>query len=120
MESKWKNFIWALQNNLCDKFDTFVIQQCLCWSPVNCVLYLTLFKKNGMVELWSFLEFFRCILCQYSEAYSEPSQTSKMEFFAKIVNGFQLLTISAKRSIVDVWQCLEYTYDIAVTCYKTG
>ena len=28
-----------------------------------------------------------------SEACSEPSQTSKMKLFAKILNGFQLLTI---------------------------
>ena len=27
------------------------------------------------------------------EAYSEPSQTSKMECFVKIVNGWNLLTI---------------------------
>ena len=29
-----------------------------------------------------------------SEAYSEPSQTSKMEPFARIANFFQTLTIS--------------------------
>ena len=29
------------------------------------------------------------------EAYSKPSQSSKMELFAEIVNGFQLLTIFA-------------------------
>ena len=31
-----------------------------------------------------------------SEAHSEPCQTSKMEVFAKIVNGFQLYTYSHK------------------------
>ena len=31
-----------------------------------------------------------------AEAYSEHSQTSKMELFAKIVNGIQPLTISHK------------------------
>ena len=30
------------------------------------------------------------------EAYSEPSQTSKLELFAKIVNGYKPLTIFAK------------------------
>ena len=32
----------------------------------------------------------------------------KMEFFAKIVNNFQSLTIFAKSSILDVGQSLEY------------
>ena len=31
-----------------------------------------------------------------------------MEPFAKIVNGFQLLTIFAKRSILGIWQGSEY------------
>ena len=33
---------------------------------------------------------------------SEPCQTSKMGRFMKIVNGFQRLTVSTKRSILDV------------------
>ena len=33
---------------------------------------------------------------------SEPYQTSKMEHFANIANGFEVLTIFAKRSILDV------------------
>ena len=37
-----------------------------------------------------------------AEAYSEPSQTSNMEHFAKIINGFQALAILAKISIFDV------------------
>ena len=36
---------------------------------------------------------------QTTKAYSEPNQTSKMKFFAKIVNGCKLLTIFAKGSI---------------------
>ena len=32
----------------------------------------------------------------------EPCQTSKMELFAKRVNGFQPLTIFAKSSILDI------------------
>ena len=32
-----------------------------------------------------------------------------MERFAKIVNGFQLLTVFAKRSILFEWQGSEYT-----------
>ena len=34
----------------------------------------------------------------WTETYSEPGQTSKMEHFAKLVNG----------SILDVWQGPEY------------
>ena len=41
-------------------------------------------------------------------AYSEPYQQYKMERFAKIINGFQLLTIFAKQSLLDVWQGSEY------------
>ena len=37
-----------------------------------------------------------------AEAYSEPSQTPKMEPFAKMDKGFQPLTIFAKRSILDI------------------
>ena len=36
------------------------------------------------------------------EAYSEPCQASKMEHFAKIVNGFHPLTLFAKRSMLVV------------------
>ena len=36
-------------------------------------------------------------------SFLEPSQTSKMELFAKRVNGFQPLTIFAKSSILDIW-----------------
>ena len=43
-----------------------------------------------------------------SEAYSEPCLTSKMEIFGNYVNGFRLLVISAKDSILDVWQGSQY------------
>ena len=42
------------------------------------------------------------------EVYSEPSRTSKVVLFAKIVNGFHLLTIFAKGSILDVRMGSEY------------
>ena len=41
----------------------------------------------------------------WTETYSESYQASKMELFAKIVNGWKPLTIFAKSSILDVWQC---------------
>ena len=36
-------------------------------------------------------------LIRLAEAYSEPCQTSKMEHFAKIVNGLKSFTILGKR-----------------------
>ena len=42
------------------------------------------------------------------EALSKPSQISKMELSAKIVNSWKPLTISAKTSILHVWQGSEY------------
>ena len=38
-----------------------------------------------------------------TDGFSEPSQTSKKELFAKIVNGFTHLIIFAKSSIFDIW-----------------
>ena len=43
-----------------------------------------------------------------SEAYTEPCQTSKMEVFAKMVNGFSFLSIFAKIFILDVWEDSEF------------
>ena len=43
-----------------------------------------------------------------AEVYSELSQTSTMELFAKIGKGFQLLTIFIKSIILDIWLCFEY------------
>ena len=43
--------------------------------------------------------------------FSQPCQTSNMERFAKIANGFQPLTIFAKHSILDVWQSSENTHE---------
>ena len=44
--------------------------------------------------------------------YSEPSSTSKMMLFAKIVNDFQTLTIFAKSSILFLQLGSEYASDI--------
>ena len=46
--------------------------------------------------------------------YSEHCQTSKMELFAKMVNGSKLLTIVVKNSILDTSDGSEYVfgYDI--------
>ena len=38
------------------------------------------------------------------KAYSQPCQTSKLELFANIVNGFQTITIFANRTVSDFQQ----------------
>ena len=37
-----------------------------------------------------------------TQAYSDPSRTSEMELFTKIIKGLKPLTIFAKNSILDV------------------
>ena len=50
----------------------------------------------------------------FIEAYSELSQTSKLEFFAKMVNSFQQLTIFAKTlhlsCLFGLWMDFECTF----------
>ena len=41
------------------------------------------------------------------ETHSEPCQSLKISLFAKMVNGFQLLSVFAKCSVLDVWQDFE-------------
>ena len=50
------------------------------------------------------------LIWESSEAYPESCHTSKMEGFAKVVNGFHSLTIYAKHSTLDVWQGLKYAF----------
>ena len=59
-------------------------------------------QKSSTIVVWQVSNnnsHYRCC----SESYSEPIQTSKMELFGKIVNGFSPLTIFAKSYILDVW-----------------
>ena len=50
------------------------------------------------------------------EAYLEPCQISKMEVFAKIVNGYKRLgELFVKHFIFDVWLDSEYA---SVICYS--
>ena len=43
-----------------------------------------------------------------SETSSDHCQISKMECFEKVVDGFELFSIFAKRSILEAWQGCEY------------
>ena len=57
---------------------------------------------------------------EQKEAYLELCQTSKMECFLKIVNGYNQLTIFAKYFILDVWQCSEYASNNEVFFFSRG
>ena len=45
-----------------------------------------------------------------SEAYSEHCQTSKVESFAKIVNGFKKVTIFKRNSILEIFDRQDSEY----------
>ena len=79
------------------------------WKPLDTG------ATTAFITNWNQINFWRQ---KYPETYSETSQTSKMKLFAKIVNGFQPLTILAKSSSLEVWQGSEYasiTYSIKST-----
>ena len=48
------------------------------------------------------------------EPHSEPSQTSKVELFAKIVNGSKSLIAFTRRSILDDWFGSEYACFVCI------
>ena len=48
------------------------------------------------------------------EPHSEPSQTSKVELFAKIVNGSKSLIAFTRRSILDDWLGSEYACFVCI------
>ena len=67
--------------------------------------YLKILRKILMME--SFLVKLKTL--KNLQKSSEPWQTPKMKLFTKIVNSFQLITIFAKSTIIDVWQYSEYS-----------
>ena len=74
-------------------------------SPVVRFIYLACLK----VVLWFvFAKYglFVFMVC-WTEAYSEPCQTFKMELLAKLVKNWKLLSFLTKSVILDVWQGLE-------------
>ena len=70
------------------------VVRCLWWGK------WTIFFVSGVVltKTWWFY-------LTYPEAYSEPSQTSKMKLFVKIVNGYYF---GQKISNLDIWKGSEY------------
>lgn len=51
-----------------------------------------------------------------TEAYSGVSQTSKTQIFAKIVNGWEPLTIYEKSFILEIWPGSNYAW--SATFYR--
>ena len=68
-----------------------------------------LFAVIEMLNSWHFF----VEIGHYSDRYSEPCQTSKIERFARTTNGWKPLTTFSKRSIIKVWQGSQYTPTVA-------
>ena len=90
------------------------------WDTISLLTLVTM-KDWPRLSLWAALDInsFKSLqtlpLIQLTEVYSEPCHTSKMEHFAKIVNGFQPLTILVKGSVLDVCQGFEYASSYNIT-----
>ena len=107
--------LWAVasvpcQEHIKDKILTHVLtsNSYLYCSLVQC--FVIPFEILNCIDIVVFI----------SDAYSEPYQTSKMEFFAKIVNDLKSLAIFAKIFILDIWQdfCIRSTsHDIIVEIF---
>ena len=61
--------------------------------------------------VWKVIDFLHLIknIMLTPESHSEPSQTSKVELFVKIVNGSKSLIVFARSPILDDWFGFEYT-----------
>ena len=76
-------------------------------SGISFIEFFSVFFRSVLICLLKLL-YFIYIVMLISETYSEPCETSKVEFFAKIVNGLESLTIFVKNSILGIWQGSEY------------
>ena len=61
-------------------------------------------KKLDFEKACSLKKYFTTVSDHSCSAVAGPCQTSKMERFSKVVNGFQPLIFYAKRSILDISQ----------------
>ena len=68
------------------------------------------FKHILQLDLISLLSTLNIAAWLDRKEFSEPSQTSKMELFEKIVNDFQFLTIFPKSFILDLWLASGYVF----------
>ena len=100
---------------------------CISTANQRCLFYETYIKQQEttLKERWSFKSgvsissstlkrscendhFRKDLLIYWTQVYSEPSQTSKVELFAKAVNDWKSLTTFRKSFILDGWQGSEY------------
>ena len=56
--------------------------------------------KSNNFNLWDHLNCYE--ICSFPEAYSGPSQTSKIEYLKKTINGLKPFTIFATRFILEI------------------
>ena len=81
-------------------------------------------KQTHKIFVWEVTFFYHfgsvSPLLQYSEAYLEPCQISKMKCFVKIFKGFQPLTIFTKHFILGIWQCSDASYILLAIEIKEG
>ena len=73
-------------------------------SQVSHLIPFIWFRCKGWFSFYGLFIF----MVYWTEAYSEPCQTSKMDLFAKIFDEWKQLTIFEKSSILDVWSGSEY------------
>ena len=71
--------------------------------------------KKSLMENFIFC----AVLTIYLEVFPEPMQTSKMERFAAIVNGFYTWSIVTKLSTVDICWSLGNLFDIQITNFHS-
>ena len=69
-------------------------------STFPCIPLITIVKKKKIIQ-----------------RHLQPCQTSKMEYFAKIVDGIKLLTFFVKHSILDIWQGSDYASVISYSLF---
>ena len=93
---KWEKFGDVLSQKKGNFIMIRKLKYCQTWKIWPSPLSLSVYSTFKLLTLLSGL-------------YSESCQTSKMECFEKIFNGYKTLNNFAKRSIVSVWQGNEYT-----------
>ena len=83
---------------------------CKCTVVFKLKIYnLQMFSRPSNIKFFFVsLNFVLFGIIRTAEVYSEPSRTSTTELFAKIVKGFQLLTIFIKSSTLDIPLSFEY------------
>ena len=103
---------WFALRQLIRDFRRLIWDLRLNWLPpefwLGCPLvdYKRYSSRENLIQVWDFHSLYDhgdISMIYSSEAYSEAFQTSKIEYFPKIVDG---LTISTKHSILDILSTL--------------